>query len=231
LAVAFFDAATYVVSAVLVSGSPSCRWRERPPRVRPLRAAVAGFRDELLGGGASCAASGRCFANTLCRWSGALHRGNHRPHGRLRARRARRCIGYPANYAPDGRSAWVTSWELAGLHHGAPPTRLLMAWLSLHGPFTALLAATGNVLAAAALMFGTGIANMVFVIPTQTLFQERTPETMLGRVLGSLQRCGPITLAIVSGYLATLIGVAASSASATALAGLLALAHPAVRRA
>ena len=105
----------------------------------------------------------------------------------------------------------------------------------LMGLFTALLAATGNVLAAAALMFGTGIANMVFVIPTQTLFQERTPETMLGRVIGFRFSVvfGSITLAMgVSGYLATLIGVAAVFAlfgGLTALAGLIALAHPAIR--
>ncbi len=33
-------------------------------------------------------------------------------------------------------------------------------------------------------MFGSGVANMVFVIPSQTMFQERTPPEMLGRVVG-----------------------------------------------
>ncbi len=33
------------------------------------------------------------------------------------------------------------------------------------------------------LLFGVGIANMAFVIPSQTLFQERTPAEMMGRVV------------------------------------------------
>ncbi len=34
-----------------------------------------------------------------------------------------------------------------------------------------------------ALMFGIGVANMAFVIPSQTLFQERTPPELIGRVV------------------------------------------------
>ena len=33
------------------------------------------------------------------------------------------------------------------------------------------------------LLFGIGIANMAFVIPSQTLFQERTPPELMGRVV------------------------------------------------
>ena len=34
-----------------------------------------------------------------------------------------------------------------------------------------------------ALMFGIGVANMAFVIPSQTMFQERTPPELMGRVV------------------------------------------------
>jgi len=34
-----------------------------------------------------------------------------------------------------------------------------------------------------ALLFGVGVANMAFVIPSQTLFQERTPPGLIGRVV------------------------------------------------
>lgn len=34
-----------------------------------------------------------------------------------------------------------------------------------------------------ALLFGVGVANMAFVIPSQTMFQERTPPEMIGRVV------------------------------------------------
>ena len=33
------------------------------------------------------------------------------------------------------------------------------------------------------LLFGLGVANMAFVIPSQTLFQERTPPELMGRVV------------------------------------------------
>jgi DHA3 family macrolide efflux protein-like MFS transporter len=52
------------------------------------------------------------------------------------------------------------------------------------GACVAALALTGNLGIAIGLMFGSGIANMVFVIPSQTMFQERTPADMLGRVIG-----------------------------------------------
>ncbi len=34
-----------------------------------------------------------------------------------------------------------------------------------------------------ALLFGVGVANMAFVIPSQTMFQERTPPGLIGRVV------------------------------------------------
>ena len=33
------------------------------------------------------------------------------------------------------------------------------------------------------LLFGVGVANMAFVIPSQTLFQQRTPQELMGRVV------------------------------------------------
>ena len=47
-----------------------------------------------------------------------------------------------------------------------------------------LFALSGNLAVAIGLCFGQGVANMVFVIPSQTMFQERTPPDMMGRVVG-----------------------------------------------
>ena len=47
-----------------------------------------------------------------------------------------------------------------------------------------LLAVTDNLPLAVGLAFGSGVANMVFIIPSQTLFQERTPPALIGRVVG-----------------------------------------------
>ncbi len=245
LALAFwFDSATYVVSAVLILGvTIPPLVREAVERAPGLRAAVAGFRDELVGGWHFLRAERALFANTLVSMVGQLSIGATIALTVVYARDVLdgRFIGYPANYAAlDG--AIGLGNLLGGLAVGVVTARIRRGWLIglgyvAMGIFTALLAATGNVLAAAALMFGTGVANMVFVIPTQTIFQERTPETMLGRVIGFRFSVvfGAITLAMgVSGYLAEMVGVAAVLAGfggLTSLAGIVALLHPAIREA
>ena len=58
--------------------------------------------------------------------------------------------------------------------------------------------------------FGAGIANMVFVIPSQTLFQERTPQELMGRVVGFRFALvfGAMTFAMaLGGVLAEVVGV------------------------
>jgi hypothetical protein len=53
--------------------------------------------------------------------------------------------------------------------------RTVIAGYTVWGLCIALLAVTGNLPIALGLMFGSGVANMVFIIPSQTMFQERTP--------------------------------------------------------
>ena len=52
------------------------------------------------------------------------------------------------------------------------------------GLAVAALAFAGNLPLRIAIMFGVGVANLAFVIPSQTLFQRRTPPELMGRVLG-----------------------------------------------
>jgi MFS transporter, DHA3 family, macrolide efflux protein len=93
----------------------------------------------------------------------------------------------------------------------------------------------GNLGLAISLMFGIGVANMVFVIPSQTMFQERTPGEMLGRVVGfrSALVFGSMTIAMaVSGLLAASVGTApvlVVFGLTTVVAGLAGLLVPAVR--
>ena len=103
------------------------------------------------------------------------------------------------------------------------------------GAMVAALALAGNVPAAIAIMFGVGLANLAFVIPSQTLFQRRTPPEMMGRVLGlrfSLV-VGATTLAMgVGGVLGELFGAAVVIGAfglVTVAAGLAGLFVPAVR--
>jgi DHA3 family macrolide efflux protein-like MFS transporter len=73
-------------------------------------------------------------------------------------------------------------------------------------------ALSGNLLLDFAILFGQGIANMVYVIPSQVLFQERTPADMIGRVVGFRFALvfGGMTLAMaIGGLLAVVVGTAA----------------------
>jgi MFS transporter, DHA3 family, macrolide efflux protein len=61
-----------------------------------------------------------------------------------------------------------------------------------------------------ALMFGMGVANMAFVVPSQTLFQERTPTELMARVVSfrfALVFGGMTVATLVAGLLAGVIGV------------------------
>ena len=89
--------------------------------------------------------------------------------------------------------------------------KMVIVGYTAWGACIAALALTGNLGIAIGLMFGSGIANMIFVIPSQTMFQERTPADMLGRVIGFRFALvfGSMTIAMaVSGVLAQVAGAA-----------------------
>jgi MFS family permease len=115
--------------------------------------------------------------------------------------------------------------------------RLVILGYASWGLLTAALAFTGALPVALALMVGSGIANMVFVIPSQTLFQERTPPQLMGRVVGFRFALvfGSMTLAMaVAGVAAEWVGlgpVLVVFGLVTTAAGLAGLLVPAVRNA
>jgi MFS family permease len=64
-------------------------------------------------------------------------------------------------------------------------------------------------LVAIGVFFFTGLFNMVFIIPTITLFQQRTPQRLMGRVVSSRQALvfGAIAASMgLSGWLSDLVG-------------------------
>ena len=85
--------------------------------------------------------------------------------------------------------------------------------------------------------FFTGAFNMVYIIPTVTLFQERTPQRLMGRVVSSRQALvfGSIAASMgLSGWLAGVIGpaeVLAISGAICAGAGLIGILVPSTRNA
>jgi MFS family permease len=113
--------------------------------------------------------------------------------------------------------------------------RLIIAGYAVWGLMVALMALTGHVGLAIGFSFGQGVANMAFVIPTQTLFQELTPSSLIGRVIG-------IRFAITFGSMTVAMAVGAVMAEfvdvslviaffgfVTMTAGLVGLFVPAIR--
>ncbi|MBA2373318.1 MAG: MFS transporter [Chloroflexi bacterium] len=113
--------------------------------------------------------------------------------------------------------------------------RMIILGYSVLGLSMMLLGLTSNLAIALGLAFGIGVANMVYVIPSQTLFQERTPGDLIGRVVGFRFALvfGAMTLAMgVGGLLSVLFPVTAVIATfglVTLLAGLAGLLVPAIR--
>jgi MFS family permease len=113
--------------------------------------------------------------------------------------------------------------------------RMVIWGYAAWGLCVALLAVAGQLPIAIGLMFGTGVANMVFIIPSQTLFQERTPADLIGRVVGFRFSLvfGSSTIAMaVAGILAGVFGVApviGVFGVMTMIAGLAGLLVPSVR--
>ena len=61
--------------------------------------------------------------------------------------------------------------------------KLISGGYAVWGLLTVLFALSGNLGLVIGLAFGSGVANMVFIIPSQALFQERVPAHLMGRVV------------------------------------------------
>lgn len=113
--------------------------------------------------------------------------------------------------------------------------RMVIVGYVATGAMVALLALAGNLPLAIGVAFGTGVGNLAFIIPSQTLFQRRVPTELMGRVL-SLRFTvvfGSMTIATgVGGLLAEAFGagpVLGLFGLVTVAAGLAGLFVPAVR--
>jgi MFS family permease len=113
--------------------------------------------------------------------------------------------------------------------------QMVIAGYTFFGAMVALMALSGSLGLVIGFAFGSGIANMVFVIPSQTMFQERTPPDLMGRVVGFRFALvfGAMTLAMALGGLMTevvgVIAVLVMFGLITMVTGLAGLFVPAVR--
>jgi predicted MFS family arabinose efflux permease len=113
--------------------------------------------------------------------------------------------------------------------------RMVIIGYVVTGAMVALLPLTGNLTIALGIAFGVGVGNLAFVIPSQTLFQRRTPPEVMGRVLGLRFSLvfGAMTFAMgLGGVLGEIFGAAPVMGVfglVTVVAGLAGLLVPAVR--
>jgi DHA3 family macrolide efflux protein-like MFS transporter len=148
-------------------------------------------------------------------------------------------IPYPESYAV--LEAALGLGNLAGgFIIGAIGARLRKGWLVVAG-FAAMgisiivLGLTSNELIAVVAAVFVGVANLVYVIPSQTLFAERTPAGLMGRVVAIRSS---IVMGALTGAMAVSSGLAdhidagiliASTGVLTVVAAVVAAWLPAVR--
>jgi MFS family permease len=126
---------------------------------------------------------------------------------------------------------------LGGLAARVAKGPAIIAAFTAFGVALIALSATGSLALALALAATVGIANAAFVVPSQTLFQQRTPSMMLGRVVAirlALVSAALAVAMVTSGALAQAIGLRPTLAACgvlTATVGLAGLAVRSIRRA
>ena len=231
----WFDAATYIASGVLIATIAI------PLVVRRTDATNRTFRSDFLEGWRFLRNDAVLFANTLQGMAGQAATGALLPLSAI----------YASNVIQGGSLPGATIYAflegsigvgnliggiavgLIGLRIGKG--RLVIFGYAVAGACITLYSRTDFLPVAIGLMVGFGIANLLFVIPSQTLFQQRVPRDMMARVVSirfSLV-LGTMTLATgVSGLLASVFGVAnviGGFGVVACLAGLAGLLVPAVR--
>lgn len=244
----WIDAATYVASGVLIASMtiPPIRrtiQTDGAEADRPVRRRLAAFREEFLSGWHFLRHERVLLANTIQGAVGQFAIGVLLALTPLYARDVLRnsevdaVLAYSLLELAVGVGSILGGLAVGLIGAHLPKGPLVILGYSVWGAFVLALGFTGSLRLAFGLMLGTGIANMVFVIPSQTLMQERTPADLMGRALGFRFSIvfGSMTAAMaVSGLLAEFVGpapVIGFFGAVTMVAGLAGLFVPAVRRA
>ena len=232
------DSATYLVSAALIWGM-IVPFQELTPEPFSPRA----IWREMAEGWNFLTRQAELLANTMVSTVAQLAFGAEIVCSLIYAQRVlnQAFLPFPQNYG----------WLMASLGLGSVIGGVAIGWFATHlpkGPMTiagfvllgaAMVAAglTTSTQVAIGLFFAIGVANMLYLVPTITLFQERTPQRLFGRVVSSRQALTFGAMAIsmgVAGALAGVVGAATVLVLGGALitiAGLGGLLLPAMREA
>jgi MFS family permease len=196
----WIDAATYVGSAVLLSAVVVA------PRVKPTMEVGRSFTRELRDGWRFLRNERALFANTLQATVGQITIGATIALSVVYAERVLDgSFGFDFSAIYGFLETGIGLGNLIGGFvigligsHIAKGRTIILGYV-LEGVCVFLLAFATELPAALGLMFGVGVANMIFVIPSQTLFQQRTPNELLGRVVS-------FRFALVSGAMTFAMG-------------------------
>jgi MFS family permease len=230
------DSATYVVSAVLIWGM-AVPHQELNAEHFSVRAILREMRE----GWRFLIHQSELLANTVVSTVAQLAFGAEIVCSLIYAKSVldQAILPFPENYG----------WLMASLGLGSVVGGVAIGWLAPNapkGPMTILgfiglglsmvaVGLTRHPYVAIALFFAIGVANMLYLVPTITLFQERTPQRLFGRVVSSRQALTFGAMAIsmgAAGYLAGVLGAAEVlmlGGGLIAVAGLGGLLVPAMR--
>jgi DHA3 family macrolide efflux protein-like MFS transporter len=209
----WFDAVTYVASAILI-GSIAV-----PALVRsePVVAGLRGVVDDLVAGWRFLRGETVLLANTLQGVAGQFTTGVMLAITVIYATEVIAGgdvdggkVAYGLLETGIGMGNLIGGFAIGLLGARLAKGRLVILGYAAAGACTMGLAFVGDLPAAFGLMLGGGIANMVYIIPSQTLFQERAPADMIGRVVGFRFALvfGALTLAMgVGGIAVEVIGI------------------------
>ena len=239
----WFDGATYLASALLLSTLIPRPVQTEAPTGATAGTSDGGFRGELVAGWRFLRNDRVLLANTLQALVAQLTVGVLIGQTPVYAEHVFGSQGFDwrAVYGfiegSQGAGNLIGGFAIGLIGVRLAKGRMIIVGYTVLGLLTTVMALSGNLAFVLAIAFGIGIANMLFVIPSQTLFQERTPGNLMGRVVGFRFSLvfGAMTLAIgLGGVLAEVVGVTTVIAAfglVTASAGLAGWFVPAVREA
>jgi MFS family permease len=232
------DAATYLVSALLLA-LMSLAPMERAVRAFSFRQLWADVREGI----GFLAHQAELRANTVISTVAQIAVGTEIVCSLLYAQTIldQSQIGFPENYsllmASIGLGSIVGGLVIGAVAEGIRKGPMAIAGFIGLGATFVVAGLVTDPIAAIVLFFLAGAANMAFVIPNITLFQERTPQGLFARVVTSRQALvfGVMAAAMgVSGVLAGIIGadrMLMLGGAVAVVAGLAGLAWPAMRNA
>ena len=232
------DAGTYVASALLIWGMTTPR---QDLEAEPFSARA--IWREMAEGWRFLTHQAELLSNTLVSTVAQLAFGAEIVGSFLYAQQVldQSHLAFPENYGWLMSSLGLGS-VVGGLVIGGYAAKARKGPMTIAGFVLLGLAMVGaglvrNPYAAIGLFFVIGVANMLYLVPTITLFQERTPQRLFGRVVSTRQALTFAAMAIsmgVAGWLAEIIGpaeVLMLGGGLIAAAGLVAILVPAMRNA